>query len=78
MGDLKVVTSPSPEWLLPRNAEPPRGKTLNLLLYTGVSCKGEWRDDAGFVAWAPMLKIGPEVKQELENFAAIARSFRCE
>lgn len=46
---------------------PPHGATVHLLTEGGVCVKGVWRDDGGFVGWAPMPKRDPEKEKMLRG-----------
>jgi hypothetical protein len=67
------VTSVEPEYLDPADHPPPRGRKIQLLTIGGIAVQGDWDDEGGFVAWAPLLKIPPNIKAKLaklnEHFA---------
>lgn len=45
---------------------PPRGVKVFLLSKGGVAITpGEWRDNAGFIAWFPLLKRDKELEKKL-------------
>jgi hypothetical protein len=43
-------------WRKPEDERPPRGVKLLILTSGGVAVIGDWRDNAGFVAWSPLPK----------------------
>lgn len=67
-------TAQAAEWLDPAEHPPPRGCKLQLLNFTGTAVHGDWRDNAGFIAWAPLLKIPPSIKAKLGNYQHYART----
>lgn len=69
MNDERPPTSWAPEWRCPDEYPPPRGKKVQLLNCTGTAVYGDWKDDAGFVAWAPLLKVPANIKAKLERYA---------
>ena len=45
--------------------KPPGGADVHLLTRGGVCVRGKWRDDAGFIAWAPLHKRDKEKEKRL-------------
>lgn len=43
----------------------PRGVKLTLLTIGNVQVTGEWSDDGGYKAWAPLLKRDKELERKL-------------
>lgn len=58
-----VITAPVAAWLDPDEEPPPQAKKLLLLTRGGVAVLGTWGDDC--VAWAPLPKVPPKIKQKL-------------
>ena len=52
-----------PEWEYIKPA--PRGVKLTLLTLGNQQVIGEWRDDGGYKAWAPLLKRCKETERRL-------------
>ena len=53
------------EWRDPEEDPPPLGSKMLLLNPAGVACIGTW--SRVFIAWAPLPKIPPNVKQKLDE-----------
>lgn len=68
-GTIRVgdhVTATESHWRYPANGEPaPRGVGLCLLTIGRVMVMGEWRDDGGYIAWAPKIKRDKELESKL-------------
>lgn len=60
-----VLTAVDPEWIDPDITPAPRGKTLQILTIEGVTIRGEWAEDMGYVGYAPLLKIPPAIKSKM-------------
>lgn len=56
----------------PRVDPPPLGVMLNIYTTGGIQIKGLWRDDLGYLAWAPLLKV-PDWLRERAHIAYTAR-----
>lgn len=54
------------------DAPAPRGVDLNLLTEGGICVRGRWRDDGGYLAWAPLPK-GNRDKERLAREALARR-----
>jgi hypothetical protein len=62
------LASKAPEWNYPPLDPPaPKGTKLNLLTIGGVAVLGNWQDDQGYVAWAPLIKRNPIKEQLLKD-----------
>ena len=59
----EVVTAPVSFWLDADVAPPPSGSKLLLLTNGGIAVIGNW--GPGFVAWAPLPKVPPSIKEKL-------------
>ena len=68
-----TVTSHDVYYRDPEKEPPPRG--VMLLLYTigGIVVRGQWLDNAGFLAWAPLPKV-PDWLREKASKAYTPRS----
>lgn len=53
-------------WLYPHRNPPPLGVDLNILQEGGVSIRGQWKDNAGFIAWQYMFKRDKQAEEEAE------------
>lgn len=60
----RQVTAEVAYWRDPEVDPPPTGNIL-LLTRGGVLVSGRWRDDGGFVAWAPKPKVPEAIKRKL-------------
>lgn len=60
-------TSGEAVWRLPDVEPPPGGSKILLLTMGGVCVMGTWMNNAGFVAWAPLPALTPEVKERLRG-----------
>lgn len=55
---MKNYLAGDAQWRWPHLGDnAPQGVKLHLLTEGGVSVVGPWADDAGFVAWAPLIRI---------------------
>ncbi len=53
-------------WRYPANGEPaPSGAHVQLLTKGGKQVPGVWRDDGGYIAWAPNIKRDKKLEKEL-------------
>ena len=59
----RIPTAPVAAWLDPSEHPPPEGTKLLLLTRGGVAVLGHWGHDC--VAWSPLPKIPPHIKEKL-------------
>ena len=53
-------------WRYPANNDPaPQGAHVQLLTIGRKQVPGVWRDDGGFIAWAPNIKRDKELEERL-------------
>lgn len=52
-----VASAETTTWTDPEITPAPLGVLVNILTLGGIQIKAPWKEDAGFIAWAPMLKI---------------------
>jgi hypothetical protein len=64
---MKVATSTECEFRDPTKDKPPEGTKLSILTVGGVLVHGVWRDNAGYVAWAPVPKMPVWLKEKLST-----------
>lgn len=53
------ASSDEAQWNYPKypgDNQPPHGVKLQLLTKGGISTYGQWQDNAGFIAWAYLIK----------------------
>jgi hypothetical protein len=65
LGDAMKHVAGICEWRDPEEDPPPLGSKMLLLNPAGVACIGTW--SRVFIAWAPLPKIPPNVKQKLDK-----------
>ncbi len=59
----RIPTAPVAAWLDPDEYRPPEGVKLLLLTEGGIAILGHW--GYGCVAWSPLPKIPPKIKEKL-------------
>lgn len=55
------------------DADPPRGKTINILTQGGVAVKGEWIENNGYRAWSPLIGTDKEKERAQAEMVASGR-----
>lgn len=63
----RYLAEPHPEYRHPADDPPPLGTKLLLLTRGGVTVTGNWDPEQGSIAWAPMPKLSPELKERLRS-----------
>lgn len=51
-------------FLDPKDHAPPLGAKVLLLTTTGTCVIGTWSSDGGFLAWHPLPKVPPHIKEK--------------
>lgn len=64
MTDAKSYYVGQDYWLDPAKYPPPQGVKIQLLTNGGISVYGQWDPDS-YVAWGPLLRTTPEIKELL-------------
>lgn len=64
MSDQHVTTAAVSSWQYGTKPTVSDSKVL-LLTNGGVAVFGQWRDNAGFIAWAPLPKRNKQLEKEL-------------
>lgn len=62
------LSSPAPQWNYvgwASHPAPPGGVKLQLLTKGGVTVLGTWSDNAGFIAWAPLLQRNKALEEAM-------------
>lgn len=54
--DTKEYVTGTHQWIYLQDKKPPAGKKLFILQGGGVAITGNWRDDAGYIAYQEMFK----------------------
>jgi len=54
------------KWHDPEVTAPPQAGKLLILTEWGVAILGPWRDNAGYVAWAPLPHIPKRIKEKMK------------
>lgn len=73
---MKDYLAGDAQWRWPHLGDAaPQGVKLNLLTVGGVSVVGHWAKDAGFIAWAPLIRITDKqaFQTALKYFSAVRR-----
>lgn len=61
------ATSANLFWLYPaRDGQPPKGVKLHILQSGGVSIQGQWKDNAGYIAFQYMFRRDKEFEESLK------------
>lgn len=72
---MKSYLAGDAQWRWPHLGDvAPQGVKLNLLTEGGVSVVGYWAKNAGFVAWAPLIRITD--KQAFQTALKYAKAIR--
>lgn len=58
-----ALAAPVTDWLDPKDHPPPIGRTIDLLMYTGIATHGHWCE--GAIGWAPKRKVPPQLKEKI-------------
>lgn len=66
---IEPKTAPTAEWRDPLVEPAPPARKVLLLGYGGTAVIGTWANE-GFIAWAPLPKIPPHIKQRIGCKAA--------
>lgn len=66
MGEQYVAADVA-EWRHPSDAPPPLGTKLLILTRGGVCVIGKWSKQEGSVAWSPLPKISPLLREKLKG-----------
>ena len=70
-----VATSKDPEFFNPVWNPPPLGVQLWVMTTGGVAVRTVWRENAGFLAWCPMPKSPPWLKDMLfQAYKSVGRA----
>lgn len=62
-----VATAVHPSWYDPEVSRPPAGVLMNLLTVGGREVEGYWREDGGFIAWSPKMKVPAWAKERMQK-----------
>jgi hypothetical protein len=60
------LAGPAEEYFYPAagDEKPPGGADVHLLTVGGVCVRGQWKDNAGFIGWAPLPKRNHEKERQ--------------
>lgn len=61
----RYLADESPSWKHPKEHPPPLGTKMLLLTRGGVAVIGNWDVQVGAVAWCPLPKVDPLLKETL-------------
>lgn len=68
--DAKAYSAGTIKWYYPHRKKPPMGKKLNILQEGGIAIHGEWKWNAGFIAWQDLFKRDYEQEAEFKEWLA--------